>query len=80
MFSLSSISTQQSAFIKNKFMGEGGRLISHIVDICNRNNIGRHLVTRVIEKAFDSLDHKFTLAALKKMALVKKRSPGLRHY
>ena len=43
-----------------------GRLISDIVDICDRNNIGGCLVTIDIEKAFDSLDHKFILAVFKK--------------
>ena len=37
-------------------MGEGGRLISDIVNICYHNNIGGFLVTIDIEKGFDSLD------------------------
>ena len=60
------VSTQQTAYIKNRFIGEGGRLISDIVNICDRNKIGGFLVTIDIEKAFDSLDHKFILAVLKK--------------
>ena len=36
--------TQQTAYIKNRFIEEGGRLISEIVDICDRNNIGSYLV------------------------------------
>ena len=55
-------STQQTTCIKNRFIGEGGRLISDIVNICDRNNIGGLLVTIDIEKAFDSLDHKFIFA------------------
>ena len=55
-------STQQTACIKNRFIGEGGRLISDIVNICDRNNIGGLLVTIDIEKAFDSLNHKFIFA------------------
>ena len=51
------ISTQQTAYIKNRFIGEGGRLISDIVNICDRYNIGEYLVTIDTEKAFDSLDH-----------------------
>ena len=57
-----------------------GRLISDIVDICDRNNIRWYLVTIEIEKVFDSRDHKFILAVLKKLVLVKTLSPGLRHY
>ena len=48
-----------------KFIGEGGRLIYDIVDICVRNNIGGYLVTIDIKKAFNSLDHKFIFPVLK---------------
>ena len=61
------ISTQQTVYIKNRFIREGGRLISDIVDICDRNNIGGYLVTMDIEKAFDSLEHKFIFALLKNL-------------
>ena len=30
------VSTQQIAYIKNRFIKEGGRLISDIVDICDQ--------------------------------------------
>ena len=69
LFSL--ISTQQTAYIKNRFTREGGRLISDIVNIWDHNNIGGYLVTIDIEKAFDSLDHKFILAVLKKFGFGK---------
>ena len=65
------ISKQQTAYIKNIFIREGGRLISGIVNIYDRNNIGRYLVTIDIEKAFDLLDHKFILAILKKFGFGK---------
>ena len=74
------ISTKQTACIKNRFIGEGGRLISDIVDACDRNNIGGYLVTTDIGKAFDSLDHKLILTVLKKLLLVKTLFPGLKHY
>ena len=76
----SSVSTQQTANIKNRFIGEGGRLTFDIVDICDCNNIGRYLVTIDTEKVFDSLEHKFILVVLKKMVLVKTLSSGLRYY
>ena len=76
----SSVSTQQTANIKNRFIGEGGRLIFGIVDICDCNNIGRYLVTIDTEKVFDSLEHNFILVVLKKMVLVKTLSSGLRYY
>ena len=65
------ISTQQTAYIKNRFIGEGGRLISDIINICDRNNSGGFLVTIDIEKVFDSIDHKFILAVLKKFGFVR---------
>ena len=46
------ISSQQTAYVKNRFIGEGGRLISNILEMS--------------EKAFDSLRHSFLLACLKK--------------
>ena len=54
------------AYIKNRFIGEGVRLISDIIDICDHNNIGGYLVTIGIEKAFDSPYRKFILSVLKK--------------
>ena len=75
------ISAQQTAYIKSRFIGECGRLISDKVDICHRYNIGGYLVAIDIEKAFDSLHHKFIFAVLKeKLVLVKVSSPGFRHY
>ena len=61
-------------------MGEGGKLISDTDDICDRYIIGGYLVTIEIEKAFDSLDHKFILAVKKKLVLAKTLFPGLRYY
>ena len=54
-------STQLTEYIKNRFIGEGGRLIFDKVDIYDCNNIGVYLAKMDIEKAFDSLDHKFIL-------------------
>ena len=51
--------------------GEGGRLLSHIVDMCDRNNMGGYLVTMDTEKTFDSHDHKFILAVLKRNGFAK---------
>ena len=41
-------------------------MISDIIEICESNNIEGFLVTMDIEKAFDSLDHNFLIAVLKK--------------
>ena len=69
------ISMQQTAYIKNRSIEKGGRLIPDIVNICDCNNIGGFLVTIDIEKAFDSLDHKSILAVLKKFGFGKNFVP-----
>ena len=64
------ISTQHTANIENRIIGEG-RLIYGIVDICCRNNTGGYLVAMGIEKAFGS--------SLVKV-LAKALSPGSSYY
>ena len=51
---LTSISSKQTASVKNRFIGESGRLISNITEISGCFNITDFLVTMDIEKAFDS--------------------------
>ena len=60
------ISCQQTAYVKNRFIGEGGRLISDILEISNVLNLRGYIVTVDTEKAFDSLSHSFLLVCLKK--------------
>ena len=59
------ISSQQTAYVKNRFIGESGRLISDIIEISGCFNITGFLVTMDIEKAFDSLDQSFLISVLK---------------
>ena len=47
------ISSQQTAYVKNRFIGESGRLISDIIEISGWLNITDFLVIMNIEKAFD---------------------------
>ena len=61
------ISCQQTAYVKNRFIGEGGRLISDILEISNVFNLRGYIVTVDIEKAFHSLSHSFLLDCLKKI-------------
>ena len=42
------------------------RLISDLLEYTDWHNISGFLLTSGMEKAFDSLDHKFVIAALKK--------------
>ena len=60
------ISTQQTAYVENRFIGESGRLIADIIEINNVINKEGFLVTMDIEKAFHSLDHTFVISVLKK--------------
>ena len=70
------ISSQQTAHVKNRFIGESGRLISDIIEISGCFNITGFLVTVDIEKAFDSLDHSFLIPAWKSLVLGKTLLPG----
>ena len=70
------ISSQQTAYVKNRFIGESGRLISDIIEISGCFNITGFLVTMDIEKAFDSLDHSFLISVLKKFGFGKTLLPG----
>ena len=60
------ISFQQTAYGRNRFIGEGGRLISDILQMSESLNLKGYIVTVDIEKAFDSLSHSFLLVCLKK--------------
>ena len=60
------ISSQQTAYVKNRHIGESGMLISNIIEITKIRKIGGFLVTTDIEKAFDSLDHDFLISTLEK--------------
>ena len=60
------ISTNQTAYVNKRCISESGRLISDILEICDKQKIGGFLVTMDIEKAFDSLDRNFLLTVLAK--------------
>ena len=53
------ISSNQTAYIKNRFISETGRLISDILELCNALNIDGFLETVAIERALDSINHSF---------------------
>ena len=67
----SHITSQQTANVQNRYVGEAGRSIFDILDICDKLSIDGYLVTVDIEKAFDSLDHEFLLFVLKKFGFGK---------
>ena len=61
------ISSNQTAYVKNRCISESGRLISDVIEMYDILDISGYLVTMDIEKAFDSLDHDFLLFVLKKI-------------
>ena len=66
-----SISSQQTTYVKNRFIGENGILISDIIEISDWFNIGGFLVTMDTEIAFDSLDDDFLSSVLRKFEFGK---------
>ena len=62
----SPITSQQTAYVQNRCIGEGGRLISDILDISGKLSVDVYLFTVNIKKAFNTLDHRFLLVVLKK--------------
>ena len=55
------ISSNQTAFVRNRFISESERVISDILEISNLLALKVFLVTVDIEKAFDSVNHCFLL-------------------
>ena len=60
------ISSNQTAYVKNRFISENGRVISDILEIANTLALESFLATVNIEKAFDSVNHCFLLQILQK--------------
>ena len=57
---------QQTAYVKNRNIGESGNLISDEIEITEVKDIEGFLVTVDIEKALDLLDHDFLVSSLEK--------------
>ena len=60
------ISSNQTAYVKNRFISESARLISDILEIEKTLALEGFLVKIDIEKAFDSVNHCFLLQILRK--------------
>ena len=65
------VKSDQTAYVKNRFLGESVRLISDILEVTKKLNIDGYVLTIDIEKAFDSVDHPFLYAALSKIGFDK---------
>ena len=57
--------------VKNRHIGEGGKLIFDIIEIARLKKLEGFLVTIDIEKAFDSLDHHFLISTPEKYGFGK---------
>ena len=60
------ISSDQTAYVPGRYIGESVRLTSHLLEYTNIYNLPGILLTIDIEKAFDSVDHIFLCSSLKK--------------
>ena len=61
------ISSNETAYVKNRCMSEIGNLIFDVIEMCDILDIPCYLVRMDIQKAFDSLDQDFLLFALKNL-------------
>ena len=62
------ISDNQTAYANGRFISEGGRLISDILEISDMLSLKDLLLTVDIQKAFDSVNHQFLILVLKKFS------------
>ena len=58
------IDASQTAYVNERFILEGGRLIDDVLKVCDMQNLNGYLLTVDFVKAFDSLNHKFLIAVL----------------
>ena len=58
------VTSDQTAYIPGRFIGESVRLISDILDYTDAVQFEGYIFAADMEKAFDSVDHNFILAAL----------------
>ena len=65
------ISYNKTAYTKGRYIGESVRLIDDLLKYAENENIDRILFVADIEKAFDSVDHNFIYASLKKFGFGK---------
>ena len=58
------VTSDQTAHIPRRFIGESVRLISDILDYTDAAQLEGYIFAADMEKAFDSVDHNFIVAAL----------------
>ena len=60
------IQPDQTAYVPGRYIGESVRLISDILEYTDDHGLPGFLLTADTEKAFDSIEHPFIVATLKK--------------
>ena len=65
------MSSDQIANVKGRFISEGVRLISDVLEICDKLQIKDFLMTVDIGKAFDSINHCFLIKVMEKYGFEK---------
>ena len=60
------IDARQTAYANERCIGESGCLIDDVLKVCDMQKLSGYLLTVDFEKAFDSLNHNFLIAVLKK--------------
>ena len=63
------ITSNQTAYVKDRFIGESSRLLSDILELTDYLKIGALLVTIDFQKAFDSLNHTFIIETCRKFGI-----------
>ena len=60
------IDSRLTTYVNERFISESGRLADDVIKVWDIQKISGYLLTVYFEKAFDSLNHKFLMAVLKK--------------
>ena len=58
------VTSDQTAYIPGRFIGESARLISYILEYTDAAQLEGYIFAADMEKAFDSVDHNFIIEAL----------------
>ena len=58
------ICSDQTAYVKGRYIGQSVRFLNDILEYTTNNNIDAILFSADFEKAFDSVDHTFPFATL----------------
>jgi hypothetical protein len=63
------ITLEQTAYVKDRFIGEGTRLLADILELTDDLKIRALLLTIDFQKAFDSLNHTFIIETCRKFGI-----------